>query len=51
MVEDAVILLDEDFMKMFSKLRKRLMELRAKCIYLEDGSWFLDLKPDIKRAS
>jgi len=52
MVEDAVILLDKNgFMKnVFDKLRKRLEELKARRVYLEDGSWFWDLKPDIKRG-
>ncbi|MCS7138950.1 MAG: hypothetical protein NZ873_02715 [Crenarchaeota archaeon] len=52
MVEDAVILLDkDDFMKtIFTKLKKRLMELNAKRVYLEDGTWFWDLKPDIRRG-
>jgi predicted nucleotidyltransferase len=52
MVEDAVILLDKNgFMKtVFDRLRKRLEELKARRVYLEDGSWFWDLKPDIKRG-
>jgi hypothetical protein len=52
MVEDAIILLDrEGFIKsVFTRLKKRLEELKARRVYLEDGSWFWDLKPDIKRG-
>ncbi|MEM2122683.1 MAG: nucleotidyltransferase domain-containing protein [Candidatus Bathyarchaeia archaeon] len=52
MVEDAVILLDnERFLEaILTGLKKRLKELNAKRIRLKDGSWFWDLKPDIKRG-
>lgn len=52
MVEDAVILLDDEgFIKsVFTGLRRGLKELKARRIYLKDGSWFWDLKPDIKRG-
>ncbi|MBS7645731.1 MAG: nucleotidyltransferase domain-containing protein [Candidatus Bathyarchaeia archaeon] len=52
MVDDAVILLDRDgFIEAILKgLKKRLGELKAKRVYLRDGSWFWDLKPDIKRG-
>jgi predicted nucleotidyltransferase len=50
MVEDAVILVDKDgFMEsIFTNLRKRLDELKARRIYLKNGTWLWDLKPDIK---
>ncbi len=52
MVEDAVILVDNDsFMEsVFTSLRKRLGELKARRIYLKNGTWLWDLKPDIKRG-
>ncbi len=52
MVEDAVILVDKDnFIEaVFMSLRRRLGELKARRIYLENGTWFWDLKPDIKRG-
>jgi predicted nucleotidyltransferase len=52
MVEDAVILVDKDsFMEsVFTSLRRRLDELKARRIYLKNGTWLWDLKPDIKRG-
>jgi len=52
MVEDAVILVDKDgfIESVFTSLRKRLNELKARRIYLKNGAWFWDLKPDIKRG-
>ncbi|MBO3842464.1 MAG: nucleotidyltransferase domain-containing protein [Candidatus Brockarchaeota archaeon] len=52
MVEDAVILVDKDnFLEsVFTSLRKRLDELKAKRVYLKNGTWLWDLKPDIKRG-
>ena len=32
----------------FTNLRKRLDELKARRIYLKNGTWLWDLKPDIK---
>ena len=50
--EDAVIVIDRDnFMKqVLEKLGKKLKTMGAKRIFLEDGSWYWDLKPDIKRG-
>jgi predicted nucleotidyltransferase len=52
MVEDAVILSDRGgFIESILRgLKRRLEELKAKRVYLKDGSWFWDLKPDIKRG-
>ena len=52
MVDDAVILLDRDgfIENILMGLKKRLRALKAKRVYLGDGSWFWDLKPDIKRG-
>jgi hypothetical protein len=52
MTEDAVIVFDKDnFMKtILEKLREKLRLIGAKRILLEDGSWYWDLKPDIKRG-
>jgi hypothetical protein len=52
MTDDAVIVLDkDDFMKnILEKLGKKLKLIGARRIFLEDGSWYWDLKPDIKRG-
>ncbi len=52
MTEDAVIVFDEDnFMKnILENLRKKLRLIGAKRVFLEDGSWYWDLKPGIKRG-
>lgn len=52
MVEDAVILFDRDgFVEsIFKNLKERLEELKARRVRLRDGSWYWDLKPDIKRG-
>lgn len=52
MTEDAVIVFDKnDFMKnVLKSLRRKLRLIGAKRIFLEDGSWYWDLKPDIKRG-
>lgn len=52
MVEDAVILVDKDnfIESVFTGLRRKLDELKAKRIYLNNGTWIWDLKPDIKRG-
>ncbi len=50
MVEDAVILHDRDsfFARKLGEMRKRLEELGSKRIKLDDGTWYWDLKPDLK---
>ena len=50
MVEDARILYDRDgfFSGVLAGLRRRLAELGARRVFLEDGSWYWDLKPDYR---
>jgi len=49
-IYDAEILHDPDafFEKRLSRLRKKLDELGSKRVFLEDGSWYWILKPDLK---
>ena len=51
-VEDGIILYDNKdyFTKRLERLRKRLKELGSKRVFLEDGSWYWVLKPDLKRG-
>lgn len=50
MVEDAKILYDWDnfFAQRLKVIRERLKELHSKRVWLEDGTWYWDLKPDLK---
>lgn len=50
MIEDSLILYDEKnyFKKKLSLLKNRLSFLGSKKISLEDGTWYWDLKPDLK---
>lgn len=50
MVEDVKILYDRDdfFAKRLKKMKERLRELGSKRIQLKDGTWYWDLKPDLK---
>ncbi len=52
MVEDCVALYDKDnFMKnVLAGLKRRLRELGARREVLKDGTWYWDLKPDIKKG-
>ena len=52
MVEDGVIVYDRDgFMgAVLSEMAERLRRLGAKRVFLKDGTWYWDLKPDIKRG-
>ena len=36
--------------KVLSGLEKRLKRLGAKRVFLKDGSWYWDLKPDVKKG-
>ena len=38
------------FAKRLEQLRKRLTELGSKRVFLEDGSWYWLLKPDLKKG-
>jgi predicted nucleotidyltransferase len=50
MTEDAVLLLDRDgfFDSVLSAMRTRMRELGSRRVYLSDGSWYWDLKPDYR---
>lgn len=50
MIEDAKILFDKNnfFTKRLKEIKKRLIELGSEKVYLEDGTWYWDLKPDLK---
>ena len=50
MVNDAKILYDKNdfFAERLKQIRKRLKELGSQKVTLEDGSWYWDLKPDLK---
>jgi len=49
MVDDAVVLFEPEgfFARRMGELRRRLEELGARRIFLPDGSWYWDLKPDL----
>lgn len=50
MVEDGVLLLDRNrfFAEVLERLRGRMKELGSRRVFLEDGSWYWDLKPDFR---
>jgi hypothetical protein len=50
MVNDAKILYDKNdfFAERLKQIRKRIEELGSQKVTLEDGSWYWDLKPDLK---
>ena len=50
MVEDAKLLFDraDFFAKRLKAVRNRLMELGSLRVQVEDGTWYWDLKPDLK---
>jgi len=48
MVEDARIEFDDGFLReKLDQIRERMAELGSKRVYLSDGSWYWDLKPDL----
>lgn len=50
MTEDSVILFDRDdiFLKEIENIKERMRVLGSKRVFLENGSWYWILKPDIK---
>jgi predicted nucleotidyltransferase len=50
MLEDSIILFDDDnyFRGRLVALKKRLSSLGSKKVLLSDGSWYWDLKPDLR---
>lgn len=49
MVDDAVLTYDDGtFEKKLKELKKRMEELGSKKVFLEDGTWYWKLKPDLK---
>lgn len=50
MVEEAIILYDKNnyFKKRLSFIGERLSAMGSKKLSLEDGSWYWDLKPDLR---
>ncbi|MBL7073848.1 nucleotidyltransferase domain-containing protein [candidate division KSB1 bacterium] len=49
MIDDGIILLDDGtFGKKLEEIKERMKALGSKKIYLDDGSWYWNLKPDIK---
>ncbi|MCK4248106.1 MAG: nucleotidyltransferase domain-containing protein [Methanomicrobia archaeon] len=50
MIEDAKILFDQNnfFAKRLKEIKDRLKKLGSIKVYLGDGTWYWDLKPDLK---
>ncbi len=50
MVEDAVLLVDRDgfFTTVLDAMRARMRELGSRRVFLDDGNWYWDLKPDFR---
>lgn len=50
LVEDAILLVDRgDFFRdVLDGLRERMRQLGSRRVFLEDGSWYWDLKPDFR---
>ena len=49
-VEDGILLLDREgfFQSVLDAMRARMRELGSRRVFLEDGSWYWDLKPDFR---
>jgi len=49
-VEDGILLLDRGglFESVLSAMRERMCALGSRRVYLADGSWYWDLKPDFR---
>lgn len=50
MIEDSIVLHDPrgKFQRMIEKLKKKLKELGAKRVWIDEDTWYWDLKPDWK---
>ncbi|MBI4264920.1 MAG: nucleotidyltransferase domain-containing protein [Acidobacteria bacterium] len=50
MVEDAILLFDRDgfFARVLDAMRARMRALGSRRVFLADGSWYWDLKPDFR---
>ena len=50
MVEDAILLVDREafFRTVLDGMRARMRELGSRSVFLDDGSWYWDLKPDYR---
>ncbi len=49
-VEDGILLLDRGgfFEAVLSEMRNRMRQLGSRRVYLDDGTWYWDLKPDYR---
>jgi hypothetical protein len=49
-VEDGVLILDRGgfFAAVLAEMRQRMRALGSRRVFLEDGSWYWDLKPDFR---
>ena len=49
-VEDGILLVDRGdfFQAVLDAMRARMRELGSRRVFLEDGSWYWDLKPDFR---
>ena len=50
MVEDGILLIDRAgfFRNVLDAMRERMRELGSRRVFLDDGSWYWDLKPDFR---
>ena len=50
MVEDGILLVDRGqfFQTVLDAMRTRMRELGSRRVFLDDGSWYWDLKPDFR---
>jgi hypothetical protein len=50
MVEDGILLVDRDgfFARVLDAMRARMRALGSRRVFLPDGSWYWDLKPDYR---
>jgi hypothetical protein len=50
MITDAKFVIDKEnfFQNILNDMKKRMEKLGSKKVFLKDGSWYWDLKPDYK---